>query len=387
VVVSDPRFRVPPSTRPILPSWPRRAAFALLGVFAALVRVLTLPWRVRRRDTHRRIVVLEPYGMGDVLALQPLVRAWCEAGREVVVGTRAEWHPLLVPHPNLTCLGVRPAWTAADPRRKYRGLWSGAGGLPALTRRLRPVARGARGVDVRGDVRSVILLYLAGCGTVETLTHYFTANDCLVFPLAARRRPVDRTVERWRLNAVFAADEGLSLEPPSVEHLRSPVAESVPGRVGLVPLTPWIGKQWQPAAWREVAEGLRARGRTPVVLCGPGDRAAATAAVGGALPVDEVADVAGWVAALARCAAVLCVNTGPMHIAAALGVPLVVVEGSSRLPLWAPASATARVVHHQDVAGCAPCHQIGDTVRCASRCMALVGAAEVLAALDDVCPR
>lgn len=384
--MNDPRFSVPPSTRPIYPSPARRVAFGVLGFAAALVRLATAPWRHSAPPAPGRIVVLEPYGMGDVLALQPLVRTWCEAGHDVVVGARAEWHALLEPHPRLTLLDLRPAWAATDERRKYRGLWRGDRGLPALARLLRPWARGARGVDVRGDVRSVLLLYLASCGRVETLTRYFAANDCRVFPGAARRLPVDRSVERWRLNGVFAADEGLALRPPSVAHLRAAARrDSAPSdRVGLVPLTPWIGKRWSSVAWQETAAGLRARGFLPCVLCGPGEADDAVRAVGGALDVVEAPDVAGWVGELERCAAVVSVNTGPMHLAAALDRPLVVLEGSSRLPLWAPASDHARVVHHQDAAACAPCHQVGNTAACARHCMELVRPAEVLAAFDEL---
>ena len=411
---ADPRFAVPPCTRPFYPSWPHRIAFFLLGVAAAKVRFLTGPWRRywrRTAPTRNCIVVLEPYGMGDIVALQPLVRAWCEAGREVVVGARAEWHPLLVPHPKLVCIDLRPAWASTDETRKHRGWWCGPDGFLELAKTLAPLAHGARGVDVRGDVRSVLLLYLAGCGRVETLTRYFVANDCRVFPLAAHRLPVDRTVERWRLNAVFARRDGLTLSPPSVAHLRKadsgtvcpnppslqapmphPVqeqtaksSEGTPDlRIGLVPLTPWAGKRWAPESWHEVVQHLRQRGCSPVVLCGPNEKAEALQAIGDpdqnlALPVNEACDVRAWVEALSRCTAVVSVNTGAVHLAAALDLPLVVLEGSSRLPLWAPYSNNARVIHHQDLPGGDPCHQAGEKAITRSRkTMSLVTVAEVV---------
>jgi ADP-heptose:LPS heptosyltransferase len=156
-----------------------------------------------------------------------------------------------------------------------------------------------------------------------------------------------------------------------------------PRRVGLVPLTPWAGKRWPPERWREIAQKLKASGRAPVVLCGPGERAAALAAAGcGADDVEcrEADGVRKWVALLAKCGAVVTVNTGPMHLADALDKPLVVIEGGSRLPLWAPEGERAFVVHHQTAAGCAPCHQVGD-VGCGRRCLALVRVDEVLEAL------
>ncbi len=392
--MNDPRFRIPPSPRRIAPSLLRQAAFLALGALAAAVRGLTAPWRHARlpqTGVPTPVILLEPFGMGDVLALQPLARAWCEAGHPVVAGVRAEWQPLLVPHPNLTCLDLRPSWASADVRRKYRGFWSGPRGLFTLARALRPLTRGARGIDVRGDVRSLLLLYAAGCDRVETLARYYTANDCRVFPGAARRRPIDPGVERWRLNAVFAPQGGPALAPPSVAHLRAaPDAAGAardPARVALVPLTPWDGKRWTPDAWQAVALGLRARGAAPVVLCGPGESAAAARETGGGLPAEACADVRDWVQRLDRGGAAVCVNTGPMHLAAALDLALVVIEGSSRLPLWAPSSRNARVVHHQDQVPCAPCHQVGDAAqRCGRRCMARVLPGEILRAYDELRP-
>ncbi len=390
--MNDPRFAIPPSTRPILPSPPRRLAILLLGVLAAFLRMFTAPrrWLARRQEVVDRVLLLEPYGMGDIVALQPLVQAWCLDGRHVIVAAKTEWHPILTPHPNLTCIDLRPPWAETDAQLKYKGLWNRKRGIPALVATLRPWAHGVRGIDVRGDVRSIILLYLAGCAHVETLSHYFVANDCKVFPWAARRLPVDRSVERWRLNATFAHGEHLALAPPNLDHLHpagSTEAAAVPGRIGVVPLTPWIGKCWSPGAWQATLAGLRERGLKRVVLCGPGETEAARAAVGDPdTDVHQASDVADWVAALLRCEAVLTVNTGPMHLAAALARPLVVIEGSSRLPLWAPPSRTARVVHHQDLPGCAPCHQVGDTTGCARRCMATVQPSEVLAALEAVHP-
>jgi ADP-heptose:LPS heptosyltransferase len=183
------------------------------------------------------------------------------------------------------------------------------------------------------------------------------------------------------LNAVFAEDEGLVLAPPSVAHLLGDVAESEPCRVGIVPLTPWAGKRWTPAHWREVIETLRQRGSRPVVLCGPGERGEAAQAVDRAqAPIEEMRHTADWAAALETCGGVITVNTGAMHIAASLDRPMVVIEASGRLPLWAPDSARARVLHRQDVAECAPCHQTGGNLEHARRCMDMITPDEVLEA-------
>ena len=373
----DPADEV--ARRRIRPSFFRRIAFAGVGWMAAMVRVLRVG---TRRTEQPPVVLLEPFGLGDAIALQPLVRALCEAGRDVRVGTRAAWFPVFPPHPNLRLFEAVPPWAARDGRDKYRGLLRR---VRPFLRALRAEARGAVGIDPRGDVRSILALHLAGCVRVETLERYYTANDCPVPAGAAQvRHPIVRTVPRWQLNGVFALD--LDLSPPDLRFLlgksASPKSEV---RVALLPMTPWIGKRWLPEGWREVVRGVRERGAEPCALCGPGEEEEAVAALGGAdIPVRVCADVGTWARELANVSAAIAVNTGPMHVASALGIPVVLLEGSSRQPLWAPPRRPYAVVLHQAEVSCAPCHQVGDCQRCGRRCMTLVRADEVLSALDGL---
>jgi ADP-heptose:LPS heptosyltransferase len=94
-------------------------------------------------------------------------------------------------------------------------------------------------------------------------------------------------------------------------------------------------------------------------------------------------DIAAWVGALSGASAAIAVNTGPMHVASAIGIPVVLLEGSSRLPLWQPPCPPFSIVTHQAEIPCAPCHQVGDGRRCRFRCMAAITAKEVLRAYDD----
>lgn len=376
----------PPTNRTLLPSAKRRVVFALVGLAAVFLRFITSPVRavLARSCRDRPVFLYEPYGMGDVLALQPLVLAHLAAGRRVVLAARAPWKDLIPPHPSFTFVPVSPAYASTDATKKYRGF---VRSVLSLARLLYPYAAGADGLDVRGDVRSLVILYLAGCGSVYTLPRYYTANDCLVMPFAARRVEMPRNVSRRLLNGVFAP-AGVVLTRSRVNHLLpSPPPVVDDHRIGIIALTPWIGKCWFPELWRETIDRLRADSLCPILLCGPDEKADALAAIGcsvSAIECHEADDVRSWVAELAECGAIITVNTGPMHLADALDKPLVVLEGSSRLPLWAPEGNRAFVVHHQDVAACAPCHQVGDTITCGRRCMRLILPDEVIAALATV---
>ena len=382
-----------PRRRRILPSPERRAAFFALGCATAAVRVATAPFRARSaRHATRPVLVFEPFGMGDALLLQPLVRAHLAAGRRVALAARAAWAPLFPPAPGFSFVPVAPAWAEPDPARKYRNPLRD---LFAAARALRPAARGADCIDPRGDPRSILALYLAGAARVFSLPRYWSATDCRLPPLAARFVPLDRDVPRRVVSRAFAPD-GVPYGRPDLSHLVPPGVARDPRAVALVPLTPWEGKRWPPAHWAELAAALRGKEFRPVVLCGPGETAAAVAAIGensadsanSACEIKEARDAAGWVANLSACGAAVCVNTGPMHLADALDLPLVVVDGASRLPLWAPEGPRSAVVERQAAAPRVSIHPTRSNGPAVQRAlMAPVQPAEVLVALERVLAR
>lgn len=381
------RFSTPPdSNTRILPSPIRRFAFCTIGILAIMTRAATALRRAKLSRAHAQppIFIYEPFGMGDIITLQPLVLAWLAAGRHVVLAAKPAWSEIIPPHPAFTFIPVSPTYAAPDSAHKHRRLFKE---LLYLARELKPHLAGSIGIDVRGDVRSLILLYLAGCATVRTLPRYYTANDCRVPLLAARRVELRRHVSRRLVNAAFAPPN-TPFSRPTLSHLLPKTGINTDSkRVGLVPLTPWEGKRWIPERWREMILNLSADGFRPVVLCGPGEADAAIEAVNGnglQLECLEANTVRDWVVQLAKCGSVITVNTGPMHIADALNQPIVVLEGPSRLPLWAPEGDRTFVVHHQAEVGCAPCHPVRNLETCGHRCMRLIRPEEVLSALQII---
>ena len=63
-------------------------------------------------------------------------------------------------------------------------------------------------------------------------------------------------------------------------------------------------------------------------------------------------------ALLARCTMYVTGDTGPMHLAAAVGTPVVAVFGPSDPRRYAPLVARRRIVQIHDSLECAPCNRI-----------------------------
>ncbi|HEX5474468.1 MAG TPA: glycosyltransferase family 9 protein [Vicinamibacterales bacterium] len=171
------------------------------------------------------------------------------------------------------------------------------------------------------------------------------------------------------------------VDSDALERLR----ERLGGR-GFVLINPgaaWPNKRWLPERFGALAAFLRdVRGLVPVVLWGPGEETLADRIVaessGAAMPAPPttIPDIV----ALARAAAlVVSGDTGPLHIATAVGTPTVSLFGPTDPVRNGPYASDDVVVSRFDRCGCRydrRCHQ-------AAWCLAGVEDAEVAAAVQQ----
>jgi ADP-heptose:LPS heptosyltransferase len=140
--------------------------------------------------------------------------------------------------------------------------------------------------------------------------------------------------------------------------------EIPPGRAYAIvhPTALYKTKEWSPEGFARLGEYLESEaGLTPIYSCGPGEAAVVDAvekAAGKRVRRLEGATLAQFAAALAGARLFVGNDSGPAHMAAALGRPLVVIFGSSSSPTWGPwprpaDGAAARVV--QNPFDCNPC--------------------------------
>jgi len=151
-------------------------------------------------------------------------------------------------------------------------------------------------------------------------------------------------------------------------------------------------KQWPEARFREVAERLVCdRGATIVLTGMPADRAQVEA-VRAALPADQVLDLSMDVSLLTVAAVLeqldlfVTGDTGPMHLAHAVGTPIVAIFGPSQPWRYGPRGLHDRLVRVD--LPCSPCNRIRvPPARCVGHtpdCLAGISVTSVLAAIDDV---
>jgi heptosyltransferase-2 len=153
--------------------------------------------------------------------------------------------------------------------------------------------------------------------------------------------------------------------------------------VALAPGASQATKRWPAERFAEVAHALHARGASLVLAGGPADREtlaafrvachAPLAADLTALPVDALA------AALAEVDLLVACDSGPVHLATAVGTPVLAVFGPTSPERWGPPPPGRALALPLP---CAPCSNHGGA-RCPEghhRCMLDLAAAEVASA-------
>lgn len=368
----------------------RRKVLALvLGLVAAALRLVAaaLSAVLRRGPASRVVLVLEPFGMGDIISFEPMVRSLQEQGYDVRICAKPEWRVL---YPQVPCwIAARLPWSGYGSSRKYRLAAYFSRDFRECLGRLRQAARGSTGVDTRGDMRSVILLYLAGCRRVVTLSNY-VGYDLRNLSAAAEQVEFSPGLRRWEVNLLFLPKLGARLDshtaPPAFLRWETLWLRSHERRLGLVAVAPWRGKMWGAKKWAEFASIASAAGWALTGLCGPGQSAVAREELGPSVPLVECLSVEDWVRQLQRFAAIVTLDSGPMHLADALGVPLVALFGGGPLPLWAPSGTRCRVLSPQADPDFFVCHPVDSCTEAGRRFMSRIDAREVLAAVEGIQP-
>jgi lipopolysaccharide heptosyltransferase I len=211
-------------------------------------------------------------------------------------------------------------------------------------------------IDFQGAIKSALLSRLSGAATVygmqepretparmfyarrvrtsgahvieqyqslaEAVVKKFVTTDC--------RTELDRTgvggrphMEPTTSSVPFPRDE--AAEASIAEQLRN-VAGDI---VILSPGAGWATKEWPPERYGEIARALANKGFAPIVNYGPGEeplaRAVETASNGVARPM--TCSLAELIALTRRATLFIGGDTGPLHLAAALDVPVVAIFG------------------------------------------------------------
>jgi heptosyltransferase-1 len=328
---------------------------------------------VLHTQPNLRLLVVRLGAMGDILHALPAVTALRLAHPAWHIGWVVEprWQALLKAEigDRTTEIAIRdgamPARDSAMPvvdrlhfastrawkRRPFTV--ATAAEINALRRELREERYDAV-VDLQGAIRSAAIVRLAGCPRrigearprewpaqwlfterVRTRGAHVIEQDVELASAVAGEAltpaqpllPFDPVAEKWCdewLAASFAAEA-------------RPIALIAPG-------AGWGAKRWPPERYAVVAEGLKQRGFHVLANSGPGEEHLAATIVAGGAAVTLTTTLPQLIAVMRRVALCIAGDTGPLHLACALGRPVVGIYGPTDPTRNGPYGALARVL-------------------------------------------
>lgn len=242
-----------------------------------------------------------------------------------LTGARGPGRPLLDSVHLVNTLGWRSALFSDETWKEMWSAW----------REVR-AARYELAVDFQGTVRTALMARAAGagaCAGFERPREHAASVFYTHTVEAGGRHVIEQNL------SLAAAISGMLPHVPPIEFPVDPVAEETCERrlrlhgvrqfAILNPGAGWEGKQWPAEHYGEVARGLAPMGLRCLITFGPGEeslaRAAAAASAGAAEAVPS--SLSELIALTRRAQFFIGGDTGPMHLAAALGVPVVALFG------------------------------------------------------------
>ena len=383
----------------------RRGMMRAGGLFVQL-------WKPPPLEAIRRVVLIRPDHLGDVLLLMPALARLREALPDVAVTLYVD--PLSCPvavhgpagitieahcFPGIT-RGPKP-----HPVRPYVDLWFMARHLREGNYDAALILRPDHwwGGGTAGVARIPLVLGFAHPDTRPALNqslpwaprmHAGRANLLLVEALIARatgtkpRALPGNDADLMRLHPLVyrVSEEGRDRAAALLNGwgLNTPLVAINPGAGAAV-------KRWLPERWAQVADALAERHGAAIVLTGSASEAPLTAAVAAAMrhPALDLAGRTDFATTLAavyeRTSLVLGPDCGSLHLAIAVGTPTVHLYGPADVaqygPWGDPACHVALTADRRDIP-CLGCGDLSADRPPAPPCLTILQAADVLAHAD-----
>jgi heptosyltransferase-1 len=294
----------------------------------------------------KRLLVVRLSAMGDVIHTLPAVSALRLAFPEALIGWVVEerWAELLCAKTNPRAGKPGPGRPIADHVHTVKMKdWRHT----MLSRRTWEEMAAARqelraqhydlAVDFQGAIRSAFVAHLSGAPVIYGFAQPRESMATLFYTRQVMAGGIHIVEQNLSLAGAVAAR---SLHLPNVELPHDEAAERECERrltnletteyAILNPGAGWGAKQWPPERYGEVARGLAATaGLQSLINFGPSEesmaRAAEMASGGAARALTcSVAELIAWTR---RARLFVGGDTGPLHLAAALGVPVVAIFG------------------------------------------------------------
>jgi lipopolysaccharide heptosyltransferase I len=334
-------------------------------------------------EDYRHILFIKPSSLGDIVHAMPT----CAAIRRAYPKARLTWL-------------VKRQWAGLVERIDgVDRVWPVASTLKGWLSQVSPLRAEHFDlvVDLQGLFRSAAIGSLSGSPLLVGFANGREGSPWFY----SRRVPVPQlemhAVDRYLLvaKAVGAVESGAPEFRFRIPQTDYEEVDRLLSRSGVTPETSWVAmnvsarwptKRWPAASYAEVADRLRQEGCGAVVLIGGPDERADVAVVRGMMKTSAI-DLAGATtvgllpALLSRASLLITNDSGPMHVAAAAGTPVVALFGPTSPVRTGPYGHGHRVLATE--LSCRPCLSRTCQNPVQLECLTRISPEQVFAAVRD----
>jgi len=369
----------------------KRRNIYLAKIFDLAGNILFYPFRLKRFELPeriRKILVIRLDGIGDVifttLLYEALKKRYPEAKLSVLVDIQAKGVVDMNPYVDNVFV-IKNTWFSNNSRFD-------SGGILSILRIIRK-ERFDIGIDLRGDMRNILLMFfgkvkyrvgygVTGGGFLLNVIPDYEKDIQEVEKNIKLIKELDCKVTNRRLQIYYSQSDKASV----LELLER---ENVGKSDSLLAIHMGAGypsKSWKKERFLRLLKELNERNYGRIVLIGNGRNDDYFNYICHRLDIDYINTIGSLsirelAVLLERCSVLISCDSGPVHVAAAVGTPCIVLfSGTNTLGQWgSPDNNINRVIHRE--VECSPC-EMRVCPQSSHLCMDRINVSDVLCEAD-----
>lgn len=322
----------------------------------------------KRPEEVKSILLIEPFQMGDILSLTPLIDPLKKKfmNAKIYVLTKPSSGGILKFDSRISeVLSNDFPWSDYGVKsKKLRRIFNLLKYVFSLRKHSFDI-----GIDTRGDIRSQIIMVLAGCKERIGYTNYLHSNINLRGLLLTSKAQESKMIHRYEWNLSLLSSLGFSeneLFPikfpcyiPDKLDCRDKITNSnIVIHIG----GGWIYKRWDETKWIYLINRLgKISDKNVYVIAGEGEKDILDRIKRKAVEMEniqyKVTSIEELIEFIYRCDKFIGLDSGPMNLAVCLNKIVIALFGPGDSSMWYPLNIDSKFIHRKENFSCNPCMQ------------------------------
>ncbi|MDA3798791.1 MAG: glycosyltransferase family 9 protein [Kiritimatiellae bacterium] len=335
---------------------------SLLEYIAAILFFPKMIWLKKQSEKEqKRILLVEPFGMGDVLSLSvmldPILSKFPDA--QIYLLTKNGNDDIYASDKRITKTFTAPIpWSKVSGQKKGTfNEWKQLLKTCCEVAKLNP----SIGLDTRSEIRSQILMLVCNCKERIGFKNYLNTNINVQGFLLTAIIDKPKAMHRYHMNRLLV-EKSLKIDMPTLSfptfkpNVNAESYDTNKKRVLIHIGARWEFRQWSTDKWIELIEKLKQHQDLYIsITAGENEKQTLDSILTQTSIDGNISDLEVLIKEIKSTDLLICLDSGPMHLAQTLNIPVLALFGPGDFDLWHPLGT------HDDTCfnklACSPCLQ------------------------------